>query len=187
MIRPMGKRNTQPTKEDIMTNITTLLNKGRDGMVPVRQSANAVAHAFSAMREEMDRLFQRYFGTYDLTWPNMWEAMPDMPAADIIENEKSYTVKIDMPGMDAQNVEVHAADGYITVKGERREEKEDKSSSYLRREISQGSFQRSFALPEVADCPAAEASFKNGTLTITVPKKAEALKAPKKIEIKKSA
>jgi HSP20 family protein len=91
--------------------------------------------------------------------------------------------------MDPKNVEVEITDGFLTIKGQREEKKEekDKEGSYLRREMSFGSFLRTVALPETADFDKAEASFRNGILTITVKKKAAAIAKPKKVAVKQAA
>jgi HSP20 family protein len=107
----------------------------------------------------------------ELTWPKM-------PAVDVVESEKGYEITADLPGMEEKNIEIKVTDGVLTMKGKRQEEKED----YLQ-ERSFGSFQRSFELPESVDADKIEASFKKGVL-IVKPKKAEAQKPAKKIEVK---
>jgi len=89
-----------------------------------------------------------------------------------------------LPGMDEKNIEVKVADGTLTIKGEKQEEKEEKKKDYYLRERSFGSFERSFAIPEGVDVDKIEASFKKGVLTLTLPKKPEAQKPAKKIDIK---
>jgi len=86
--------------------------------------------------------------------------------------------------MDEKNIDVKVADGTLTIKGEKQEEKEEKKKDYYLRERSFGSFERSFAIPEGVDADKIEASFKKGVLTLTLPKKPEAQKPAKKIDIK---
>jgi HSP20 family protein len=107
-----------------------------------------------------------------------------MPAVDVVENDKGYEITGDLPGMDEKNIEVKVTDGVLTMKGERQEEKEEKNKDYYLQERSFGSFQRSFELPESVDADKIEASFKKGVLTVNLPKKAEAQKPAKKIEVK---
>lgn len=86
--------------------------------------------------------------------------------------------------MDEKNIEVKVTDGSLTIKGEKREEKEEKEKGYYLKERHYGSFERNFELPESVDPEEIEASFKKGVLTVTLPKKAEARKPTKKIEVK---
>ena len=79
---------------------------------------------------------------------------------------------------------VKLANGVLSIKGEKREEKEEKRKDYYRRERSFGSFERSFQVPEGIDTDKIAASFKNGILSVTLPKSAEAQKQAKKIELK---
>jgi HSP20 family protein len=107
-----------------------------------------------------------------------------MPAVDVVESEKAYEITAELPGMDEKNIEVKVTDGSLTIKGEKQEEKEEKERGYYLQERHYGSFERSFELPESVDPDKIEASSKNGVLTVTLPKKAEAQKAAKKIEVK---
>jgi HSP20 family protein len=171
-------------------NVTKLPIK-RETMEP---SSTRGWYPFESLRQEIDRLFDDFgmgfrwpFGRSlsaaeprfrrDLTWPKM-------PAVDVVENDKGYEVTADLPGMDEKNIEVKVTDGVLTMKGERQEEKEEKNKDYYLQERSFGSFQRSFELPESVDTDKIEASFKKGVLTVRLPKKAEAQKPAKKIEVK---
>ena len=86
--------------------------------------------------------------------------------------------------MDEKNVEVKFSDGVLTIKGEKQEQKEEKKKDYYLSERSYGSFQRSFQAPDGIDSDKIEATFKNGVLTVTMPKSAEAQKSAKKITVK---
>jgi len=107
-----------------------------------------------------------------------------MPAVDVIESENAYEVTAELPGMDEKNIEVKVANGFLTIKGEKQEEKEEKKKDYYLQERSFGSFERSFGLPEGVDADKIQASFKKGVLTVMLPKKPEAQKPAKKIEVK---
>ncbi len=113
----------------------------------------------------------------EVTWPTM-------PAVDVVETEKAYEVTADLPGMDEKNIEVKVADGVLTIKGEKQQEKEEKKKDYYLQERSFGSYQRSLELPEGVETDKIEASFKKGVLTVTLPKKPEAQKSTKKIEVR---
>ena len=108
-----------------------------------------------------------------------------MPAVDIVEKDKDYEITAELPGMDESNIDVKFADGVLTIKGEKKEEREEKKKDYYVSERRYGSFQRSFPVPESVDANKIEAKFVNGVLTIKLPKSAEAQKNEKKIAIKK--
>lgn len=86
--------------------------------------------------------------------------------------------------MEDKNVEVRLANGVLSIKGEKQEEKEQKDKNYYRRERSFGSFEGSFQVPDDVDADKIEASFKNGVLSVILPKSAEAQQQAKKIEVK---
>ncbi len=149
---------------------------------------------FASLHREIDRLFDDFGMSF--RWPfsrSLFAAeplfqqqvtWPKMPAVDVVESEKAYEITADLPGMDEKNIEVKVTDGVLTMKGERQEEKEEKKKDYYLQERSFGSFQRSFELPDSVDAEKIEASFKKGVLTVKLPKKAEAQKPAKKIEVK---
>lgn len=102
------------------------------------------------------------------------------PATDILENEKSYLLKLDLPGVEKDNVKISFKDGTLTITGERKNESEERDGKCFRIERTFGGFSRSFTLPELIKEDKISAAFSNGTLTIEIPKAEEA----KPIEIK---
>ena len=106
------------------------------------------------------------------------------PAVDVVESEKAYEIIAEMPGMSEKNIDVKIANGDLTIKGEKLEEKEQKKKDYYLQERKFGSFERSFRIPETVDTDKIAAGFKNGMLTVTLPKKLEAQKPAKNIEVK---
>jgi HSP20 family protein len=147
---------------------------------------------FENLRREIDRLFEDFDGGFwrsplsrsffDVAPGNGgWDAMP---AVDVAETDKAYDIKAELPGMDEKNIEVKFANGLLTIKGEKQADKEEKNKDYYRRERSFGAFERTFQVPDEVDADNIAASFKNGVLTITLPKRADAQKAAKKIEVK---
>jgi HSP20 family protein len=108
------------------------------------------------------------------------------PAVDIAEREKEYEITAELPGMEEKNIDVKFADGILTIKGEKKEEREEKKKDYYLSERRFGSFQRSFQVPDGVDADKIEASFKDGLLTVILPKSAQAQKSEKKIAIKKA-
>lgn len=104
------------------------------------------------------------------------------PTADISETDKEFIVRAELPGVPRDDVKVSVEDGVLTLSGERRHEKEDKTERYHRIERFQGCFARSFSLPESADSGAISAESKDGTLVVHIPKTAKA--RPKSIDVK---
>ena len=151
-------------------------------------------HPFDSMRREFDHFFDDFGGgfwrsplrspLFDAAPFRRAEAAFRAPAADVSETDKAYQITAELPGMDEKNIEVKLANGVLTIKGEKQEEKEEKQKDYHMRERSFGSFQRTFQVPDGVDSDKIEASFKNGVLSVTLPKSPEAQKAEKKIAVK---
>ncbi len=150
---------------------------------------------FDRLRSEIDRLFDDFGmgpwhspfrrGVFDVE--PFWRgelSWGKAPAVDIAETEKGYEITAELPGIDEKNVEVKYADGVLTVKGEKKGEKAERKENYYLSERSYGTFQRSFGVPDNVDADKVEAAFKNGVLTVTLPKTPEAQKKEKRIEIK---
>jgi HSP20 family protein len=106
------------------------------------------------------------------------------PKAEVQENGKSYTISIELPGLDQKDVKVLVEDDVLTVSGEKHVERSDEKTHYTER--SYGSFTRAFALPSDADREGITAHFAKGVLTLHVPKSAEARSRAKEIEIRPS-
>lgn len=106
-----------------------------------------------------------------------------LPTADIKENDKQYTINVDVPGVDPKDIEVFMEDGCLVVKGERQEEKEEKDESHYLKENSYGLFERRFRMPESADAKHIKAKNKNGVLNITIAKSKEKAQRSNKIPI----
>lgn len=167
--------------------VSDLIHWDRPFNVPVRQN-NRFGRSLMSLQDDMNRLMQDFLGEdrFASNWPPTIQG-ERFPSIDVIENEKGFKIRAELPGMDPENVDISVSEGYLSLKGERTEEKEEKDDNYLRHELSYGSFQRTIALPDTANCDKADASFKNGILTIDVPKKEGAAKKPKKLRIKKAA
>jgi HSP20 family protein len=105
-----------------------------------------------------------------------------LPAVDILEEEGSYKVRVELPGVSKDDVKVTVQNDILTIRGEKKMEAEKKNDNYRRVERAYGSFLRSFSLPTSVNAGAIEASHENGILTLTLPKLEEA--KPKQIEVK---
>ena len=109
-----------------------------------------------------------------------------MPAIDMSEDETAYKIAAELPGMDAKDIDVSVTGDTLVLKGEKRQEKEEKDKNYHFSERAYGSFQRAFELPGSIDRSKIAADFSKGLLTITLPKTTEAQRPAKKIEVKSS-
>lgn len=149
---------------------------------------------FESMRREIDRVFDRFnLGTWDpfgrkafefeFPWPRATD-MPIAPAVDVIEKGNAYEITAELPGMDEKNIEIKLSNGMLTIKGEKKEEKEEREKDYYLSERRYGSFMRSFQVPEGVDSGKIEATFSKGVLKVKLPKTAEAQKSEKTISIK---
>jgi len=104
------------------------------------------------------------------------------PAFEVKETKSSYVFKADLPGVKEEDIDVSLSGNRLTISGHRKEERRDEGDRYYAYERSYGSFSRSFTLPEGVDETAVEAEFKDGVLSVTVPKKAE--HQPRRISLK---
>ncbi|MFN4259973.1 MAG: Hsp20/alpha crystallin family protein [Gemmataceae bacterium] len=136
----------------------------------------------SQMRGEMDRLFQRFQGNLfgDGGWPIAGQVWA--PQVDLEETDKSFIVKVDLPGVEPKEVEVTFQDGALILQGEKKLEREESKKNYHVTERFVGKFYRSIPLPSGIDADQIQASSANGVLTVTVPKRPDA--QPKKIPIR---
>jgi HSP20 family protein len=134
------------------------------------------------MRDQMDRMFRDFFNKEDITgWGGTFQASP---ATDILEQDKAYVVKVELPGMTAESIDLSITGNALVIKGEKGSQSETKNDSYLRQEMSYGSFSRTISLPETADLDKADALYKDGVLTITVPKNPAVASKSRKLTIR---
>lgn len=107
------------------------------------------------------------------------------PAADIYEDEKKITLKLEVPGIEEKDLDVRVENNTLTVKGERKFEKEEKEENFHRIERRYGSFYRSFTLPSTVDAEHVEASYNAGVLKVELKKKPEAQPRQIKVSVNK--
>jgi len=136
---------------------------------------------FERMRREMDRLWDSFFegkprrrGEERVEW---------LPSLDVSETKNEIVVKAEIPGIDPKDIDISLADGVLTIKGEKKQEKEEKDENYHLIERSYGSFTRSVQLPKEVKSDKISASYKNGLLRVTLPKSEETKKKEIKIKI----
>lgn len=117
------------------------------------------------MLEQMRREMDRMMGEENAATASDW-----VPAVDIKEDQECFTITADVPGVNAKDIEVHAENGMLTIRGERDTQKKEEREGYKRIERSYGSFFRRFTLPDTADTDKITAKTANGVLTVTIPK-----------------
>ena len=141
---------------------------------------------FAEMRAEMDRTFDAFLGRNFLARPSLPYAAPPAlvaPDIDIRENDKEIVLEAELPGIDEKDVAVVVKNGVLSLKGEKKVERDEKKDAYHLSERSYGAFERSFRLPDGIDEDNIKASFEKGVLRIAMPKIAEKTPAEKKIAI----
>jgi len=147
-----------------------------------RQATTQRRDPFDLLQNEINRLFDRDmldFGTEPALFDEGFA-----PAVDISEDDNNVEVRCDLPGVKKDDIDISVSDNLLTIKGEKRDEKEEKEDSYYRRESWSGSFQRTVALPDSADPDKAKAEMKDGILTLTMPKREEKKRKQIKVDVK---
>lgn len=149
---------------------------------------------YNPMRElfEVEKEFNRLFSDFDRRFgfgslrerDENFEDAVWAPLSDIYEDSDNFMLKLDLPGLTKDDVKISYSDGQIMISGERKQEKETENHNYHRIERSFGKFYRSFDLPKEINEEKIDAEFKNGQLTVTIPKSEKA--KPKQIDVKVS-
>ena len=138
---------------------------------------------FLVLRGEMDKVFDNFFRGFEMEpfgkAPGVFQ-----PKVNVADGEKEITVSVEIPGMDEKDIELSLTKDALTIKGEKKEEKEEKGKNFHRMERSYGSFSRTLPLPVEINTDKAVADYKKGVLTIVLPKTEKAVKETKKIPIK---
>jgi len=122
---------------------------------------------FGTVKSEMDRLFDRLVAT---KWDDFSTLGEWCPSMDISETKDSLVVKVEVPGMDQKDIRISLQENLLTITGEKTQEKDEKEERYHRVERSYGAFTRGVRLPVGVDGSKVLATFKNGLLTVTLPK-----------------
>ena len=140
---------------------------------------------FVAMQQQMNRTFDEFFDRPGLepfgAFGEGWDVFS--PRVDVVDTEKEIKVSVELPGMEEKDIDVALTQHSLTISGEKRHEKEEKGHNYLRSERSYGAFKRSIPLSSEVDGGKADAAFRNGVLTVTLPRKEKA-ETRKRIAIK---
>ena len=140
---------------------------------------------FAALQQQMNRMFDEFFQGSGLeafgAFSEGWGAFS--PRVDVVENDKEIKVSVELPGLEEEEIDVALTQHSLTISGEKRHEKEEKGQNYLRSERSYGAFKRSIPLSSDVDAGKADATFRNGVLTVTLPRAVKA-ETRKRIAIK---
>ena len=147
---------------------------------------------FESLRREVERLFDDFqvgswrspFGrtVFDVEPFRRGEiGWAKAPAVDIVDTDKAYEITAELPGLDENNIDVKFADGTLTIKGEKRDEKEEKKKDYYLSERRYGSFQRSFSVPDSVDADKINGEFQERRATVTLPRMPRRRKAKRKL------
>ena len=146
--------------------------------VPVRRE-----NLLFLLRREMDSLFDSFFKSFDME-PFGSPVGAFSPKVDVTENEKEIKLSAELPGMDEKDIDISLQHDMLIIKGEKKEEKEDKGKDYYSMERSYGSFSRTIPLPVDVETDKVEANFKKGVLNITLPKTSKVIEEAKNISVK---
>ncbi len=132
---------------------------------------------FHSLQEQVNKLLESTFnGQGENSAITSWA-----PSVDIYETENELVLKADLPGVNEKDIDVRVENNMLTVRGERQFESKVKEDNYLRIERTYGSFSRSFGLPNTVNTEAISAEYKNGVLTVQLPKRAES--KPKQVKV----
>ena len=164
-------------------------------MVPVNNENNqeqpdTPAHPLQQLHQELDRLFEQSFRSFGISpygfslprFPRLADGLLK-PTLDLGANDREYTITVEVPGVNEKDVQLEIVNDTLTIRGEKRQEKEEKQKDFYRLERSYGTFQRILSLPEDADQNGVKATFKKGVLTITMPRKALPESKVRRIEV----
>jgi HSP20 family protein len=151
--------------------------------------AQRYSDPFSALRAEMDSLFDSFMGGLP-AFPRMFGTSGDRafaltPHMDVKETDKEIVVEAELPGIDEKDLSLALQDGVLTIRGEKKHEHDEEKENYRLMERRYGSFQRSMRLPDSVDEEKVEASFNNGVLKVSLPKRPEAVGKQRTIAIKR--
>jgi len=131
----------------------------------------ALMPSVGGFKQEIDRLFDRLM---EPSWLEMPAATGWAPKMDVTETRDAYVLSAELPGVDAKDINVSLTEQIVTISGEKRAEREDKDARVQRVERWYGAFERSLRLPSAVDGSKVNATFKDGVITVTLPKAAGA-------------
>lgn len=168
-------------------------------ITPKREETNGehspgVFESLTGLRDDMNHMFDQFFKGAQVYTPSLFQSYEPAWllgrgfgavtfAVDIHEDDTAITLTAELPGLGEDDIELVLRDDMLVVKGEKKTEHEEKKDNYFLSERRYGAFERSFRMPDNADFDNIAAQFDKGVLTVTVPRKAAAKKAGKKIKV----
>lgn len=159
--------------------IRNLVPFGKKGISVRREEESP----FAILRRDIDSVFDNFYRGFNMEpFESRFGAFS--PNVDVTENDKEIKVSAELPGMDEKDIDISLNRDTLTIRGEKKEEKEQKGKDFYRMERSYGSFSRTIPLPAEVETDKIEAQLKKGVLTVTLPKSAKAVEETKKISVK---
>lgn len=161
----------------------------RKEVAPHEKKGKAVAQSrelinpFLDFRRDMDILMDNFFSGFDLR-PYSSRTDTFIPHVDVVDTDKEIKVSAELPGMEEKDIEVTITAEELTIKGEKKEEKEERGKDFYRSERSYGLFMRTIPLPALIETDNVTASFEKGVLVVKLPKTPQTLKGTRKIPVK---
>lgn len=163
--------------------------------LPARRIDDSVSTAYplSRLQREIDDLFDHFFRDFGLNarpWPRQLDSLARTaagwlkPNVDISASDEDYTIHVELPGVTEDDVHVEVSGDTLRIRGEKKHEREQNGRNYYSVERSYGSFQRVLSLPDDANTDLISAIYRNGVMTITIPRKEETKREAKRIEVK---
>lgn len=166
--------------------IKDLIPWARKGQTPAPVPQADNDHPIVSLQREMNRVFDSFWNRFDRPFggavdTGLWQGYP---RADVSETDETVEVTVEVPGLDEKELEVSLTGDVLTVKGERRNEREENRKGWYLAERSYGSFYRAIPLPPGVETDEAKAKLRNGVLTVSLPKTADAQAKAKRIDVK---
>jgi len=158
-------------------------------LIPWNRKAGEIApraqdeHPVLSLQREMNRLFDTFWNRFERS-AGLIDGGMAAPRADVVETDKAIEVSLELPGLDEKDVEVSVTEDVLTVRGEKKAERKEERKGYYLSERSYGAFYRAVPLPPGVATDKAEATFRKGVLTVTLPKTPEAQSKVKRIEVR---
>ena len=153
--------------------------------VPVRRGDDFFTSPFVSLRENMNRMFDDFFGGMDLQPSSGFDRSfgTMVPRLDLDETDEAYVMTAEMPGLDEKDIDVNLTDDVLTIRGRKQHEEKDEREGYRSTRRSYGSFHRSLRLPAGVDRDSIRAELSKGVLTLTLPKSEESRQSTRRIEV----
>jgi HSP20 family protein len=150
--------------------------------IPVRREESA---PLRSLQNDINRAFDDFWRGVEPAWPSLstsWSV--SVPSVDVSQTDREVEITAELPGMDEKDIDVSLAEGVLTIRGEKKSETEKRQRNYYLHERTFGSVERVIPLPDSVDLGSANATFKNGVLTVRFAKKPEAVASTRRIPVR---